>query len=122
MVLLRNPLVPIGFLLALVGIGNWYTGLQRAAEHAQLLMAGPPAAPMQQFYEFDKLSARTNASLLEPFRSGADPSSLLHTKLDFYRVVETGGRFLILVGTFSAAAGFIHSWYRRRRDSGPRTV
>jgi hypothetical protein len=111
----RNPLVPAGLLLVLLGLGNWYTGLDKSAEHEHMLAAGNLAPPLQQFYEFDKLTARTNASLLTVFQRGSDPSTLINAKLDFYRVVYAGGRMLILLGVFAMAAGCIHSWYRQRR-------
>jgi hypothetical protein len=36
-------------------------------------------------------------------------------KLDFYRVVYSGGRLLTLLGMFCVAAGVIHFWYRETR-------
>jgi hypothetical protein len=110
----RNPLIPVGVLLIVVGLGNWYTGRDKAVEHERLLHGDVPAGSLQKFEEFDKLTARTNASLLRPFQQGADPSALLRAKLDFYRVVQTGGWLLVLLGLFSAIAGVIHSWYRLR--------
>jgi len=114
MAALRNPLVPAGILLLVIGLGNWYTGLDKTAEHEAMLAAEGAAPPLQQFYEFDNLTARTNTSLLRAFQRGGDPLSLIHAKLDFYRVVEAGGRMLILLGLFSVGAGLIHGWYQQR--------
>jgi hypothetical protein len=110
---LRNPLVPVGFVLVLLGFGNWYTGRDKVAEHQQLLAEGNLPVRNQQFEEFRELTGRTNATLLRPLQAGDDARSVLNDKLDFYRVVQTGGRILILLGLFTAAAGMIHSWYRQ---------
>jgi hypothetical protein len=118
--LFRNPLLPIGLLLVVVGLGNWLTGRDKTIEHERLLSTGEVAEPVQQFEEFDNLSARTNATLLRPFQRGADPSALIQSKLDFYRVVQAGGQLLIFLGFFAAVAGVIHSWYRvRHTERGP---
>lgn len=111
---LRNPLLPVGVLLVLLGVGNWYTGHGKTLEHEQLLAAAEPPAPSQQFDEFRELDAHTNATLLSTLQGGSDESATIRAKLDFYQVVQSGGRMLILLGLFSAAAGMIHSWYRQR--------
>ena len=111
---LRNPLVPLGFVLVILGIGNWYTGHEKIIELEHLLAAGNLPPPVQHFDEFRELTARTNATLLRPLHGGDETTSLITAKLDLYRVVLAGGRMLILLGLFCAAAGFTHTWYRQR--------
>ncbi|MBI3781874.1 MAG: hypothetical protein HY270_00580 [Deltaproteobacteria bacterium] len=101
-------------MLVLLGLGNWYTGHSQVAEHERLLAAGNIPARVEQFDEFRELTARTNASLLRPFQGREDARSLINDKLDFYRVLLTGGRILTLMGLFTSAAGLIHSFYRNR--------
>lgn len=113
---LRNPLLPIGLLLVILGFGNWYTGKDKGAEYEDLLATGNIPAPTAHFEEFRELSAHTTATLLRPLQQGSDRHALITTKLDFYRVVQSGGRILVLLGLFCAAAGLIRSWYRQRGE------
>lgn len=115
MTAVRNPLVPIGFVLVALGFGNWHTGRTKVAEHEQMLAAGNLPARVERYEEFRELSAHTNATLLRPLQAGSDATSVITEKLDFYRVVRSGGRMLMLLGLFSAAAGMIHGWYRQRQ-------
>ena len=113
MLALRNPLLPVGLLLVIMGLGNWYTGINKGAEYEQLLANTSSPAAAVQFDDFRELNARTTATLLSPLRRGSDERRLISAKLDFYRVVQSGGRIFILLGLFCTAAGLIRSWYRR---------
>jgi hypothetical protein len=113
---LRNPLLPIGLLLVILGFGNWYTGRDKGAEYEELLATGDIAAPAVPFEEFRELNAHTTATLLTPLQRGSDQHTLVTTRLDFYKVVQSGGRILILLGLFCAAAGLTRSWYRERGE------
>ena len=111
---LRNPLGPVGLVLVVLGLGNWYTGLEKSREYEQLLAAGTLPTVTEQFAEFTELTARTNATLLTTLQKGNDEYTFVNAKLDFYKVVQSGGRLLILIGLFSMAAALIHTWYRQR--------
>jgi hypothetical protein len=112
---LRSPLLPVGLLLVVIGFGNWYTGWDKAAEHERLLAAGNLSAPAEHFEDFRELDARTTATLLSALQRGSDEHTIVSAKLDFYKVVQSGGRLLVLLGLFCAAAGMIRSWYRQRQ-------
>jgi hypothetical protein len=118
---LRNPLLPIGLLLVILGFGNWYTGRDKGAECEEVLATGDIGTPAVPFEEFRELNAHTTATLLTPLQRGSDQHTLVTTRLDFYKVVESGGRILILLGLFCAAAGLIRSWHHERgaRESAP---
>ena len=111
----RNPVLPIGIVLVVLGFGNWYTGRGKAHEYELLLDARHMPANVADFAEFPELTERTNATLLAPLQRGGDESDFVSAKLDFYRVVQSGGRIIMLAGLFCAAAGLIHAWYRQRR-------
>lgn len=112
----RNPLVPIGLLLVVLGLGNWYTGKDKGAEYEPLLATGDVAPPGAHFEDFPQLNAHTTATLLRPLQRGSDQHMLLTAKYDFYKVVQSGGRILILLGLFCAAAGLIRFWYHQRSE------
>ena len=110
----RNPLLPVGLLLVVLGFGNWWTGCARGHDYEVLLAGGPLPANLADFDEFDQLDARMNATLLTPIQPGSDETTFANAKLDFYKVVQSGGRVLILAGLFCAATGLFHAWYQQR--------
>jgi hypothetical protein len=114
--LIRNPLLPIGLLLVMLGFGNWYAGKDKGAEYEHLLASDKIPGPAARFDEFRELDAHTTATLLSPLRHGSDQHTLIATKLDFYKVVQSGGRILILLGLFCAVASLIRSWHHQRGE------
>jgi len=114
---LRNPLLPVGLLLIILGVGNWWTGAARGHEYEELLARGPLPANLADFDEFQELTARTNAMLLNPIQRGSDESTFANAKLDFYKIVQSGGRVLVLMGLFCAATGIFQAWYRQRHPT-----
>lgn len=111
---MRSALLPIGLLLVVLGLGNWYTGLTQGAQHEELLATGKIPAPAASFDDFPELNAHTTATLLKPLRRGSDQQTLIGAKLDFYKVVQSGGHMLVLLGLFCSAAGVLRTWYQRR--------
>jgi hypothetical protein len=120
----RNPLLPVGLLLVILGVGNWWTGYARGHDYEMLLAGGPLPANLADYDEFDELTGRTNTTLLAPIQRGNDESTFVNAKLDFYKLVQSGGRMLCLAGLFSAVTGLLHAWYRQRhtqRNATPAT-
>lgn len=119
---LREPLLPVGLLLVIVGLGNWYTGRHKGAEYEQLLAAGNLPVAVEDAGDFRELTPGTTATLLSPLQRGSDEYTLANAKLDFYKVTQSGGRLLIWLGLFCAGAGLIRMWSRARledRRMGP---
>lgn len=114
-----SPLLLVGVLLIILGIGNWYTGISKGAEHEEMLAASNIPPPAAGFEDFPELNAHTTAALLGPLRRGSDRQTLIRTKLDFYRVVQSGGRLLTILGLLCGVAGLVRTWYRQRLDGDP---
>jgi hypothetical protein len=114
-----SALLPVGLLLMILGAGNWYTGFRQGAEHEALLAAGNLPTTTADFDDFPQLGAHTTATLLGPLERGSDQKTLISTKLDFYRVVQTGGRMLTILGLFCTVAGLMRTWYRHRLVGEP---
>lgn len=110
---LRRPLLPVGLVLVALGAGNWYTGSTKSLQYEQLLAARNQPAPVADSTGFRELTARTTLTLLSNLDRGTDDFAVVNAKLDFYKVVQSGGRLLILLGLFSTAAGLIRSWYQQ---------
>ncbi|HVO27499.1 MAG TPA: hypothetical protein VMW56_28130 [Candidatus Margulisiibacteriota bacterium] len=111
---LRNPLMLVGVVLIIIGFGNWYTGVDKGAEYERLLATWSLPTPVDQYDDFSHLNARTATTLLDPLQRGSDEYTLANAKLEFYKVVQSGGRMLILLGLFCSAASAIRWWQRRR--------
>ncbi|MCX8072677.1 MAG: hypothetical protein N3C12_09520 [Candidatus Binatia bacterium] len=117
MFLLRSTTFWVGVALLLLGAGNWVIGQNKVADHRRLLRTAESQVLITPPEGFEQLTARTNLSLLKPFRVSAGRMSALEQKLQFYRVVESGGRILCAIGALSALAGFLHA----RRLAGRHT-
>ena len=111
----------MGLLLVVLGFGNWYTGKDKGVEYEDVLSTGKLPSPIASYEDFPELNARTSASLLHSLQRGSDESTLVNAKLDFYKVVQSGGRIFILVGLFCIAAGLIRSYRLRIADRLPST-
>ena len=109
----RSPVVPIGLVLLLLGAGNWYTGWRKIVEYQSLLERGVAPAAVQEFADFSALTARTNAMLLAPLQNVSRDYTFTHARLDFYQVVRSGGRVLMLAGLLLIATGLGRTWYRQ---------
>jgi hypothetical protein len=112
--LARTPLAVAGFTLLVLGIGNWVTGVDKGAEYAELLRASRPAASEPTEHDFTALDAQANAMLLATLNRGRDPLTFVRTKMDFYEVVRSGGRLLVLAGVCLLAAALIQARHRKR--------
>jgi hypothetical protein len=111
-----DALIPIGLVLLVLGMGNWYTGVSKITEYERVVAATtmPPAGGTAD--DFPELTARTRTTLLRALGPEGDEDTAVRAKLDFYRVVHSGGRIVTLLGLFCAAAGLIRTWFRRRPD------
>jgi hypothetical protein len=113
-----DALIPIGLVLLLLGAGNWYTGLSKITEYERVVAAATlPAAGTAD--DFPELTARTRSTLLRALGPDGDEDSAVRAKLDFYRVVHSGGRIVTLLGLFCGAAGLTRSWFRQRPKGRP---
>ncbi|HVN84074.1 MAG TPA: hypothetical protein VMW17_04425 [Candidatus Binatia bacterium] len=116
MSLLRHPAFPVGLVLLVLGVGNWLVARSRLAEFAAAPTGGQPVATLGNFEEFTELDARTNAELLRPLQRGVDDEWLTATKVDFYKVVRTGGALFSLIGLGLILGA--STAVRRRREAG----
>ena len=113
MSLVRNPALWTGLALIAVGGGNWLNGQAKMAEYEALASQPAQLAPASAPEEFPNLNERTTTTLLEPLRRSSTASSYVEGKRDFYRVVLSGGRVLVLLGAFFVVTATY--WENRRR-------
>lgn len=106
---LREPTFWCGVAFLLLGIGNWVIGNDKAEAHRRLLRSAEMQLVVTPPEGFDQLDSRTNASLLRPFSVFAGRMSALEQKLQFYRVVASGGRVFCLVGALLILVGGVRT-------------
>lgn len=117
MSLARNPALWTGLALIVLGGGNWINGRQKIDEYQALSEQPAQATAVSSPQEYPNLNDRTAAALLEPLRTSISTRSYAEGKRDFYRVVLTGGRLIVLFGAFLVVAATY--WERRREAAAP---
>ncbi|HUI24574.1 MAG TPA: hypothetical protein VL403_00715 [Candidatus Kryptonia bacterium] len=98
MPLLRHPAFAVGVVLLVLGFGNWMVARARLAEYTDALDGHEPVATLGNFEEFSELDARTNAELLRPLHRGVNDEAVTDAKIDFYKVVRSGGALFAFAG------------------------
>jgi hypothetical protein len=96
----KNAFLVAGVLLILLGIGNWVTGATQSQPHAEYLRMNPEP----------KLEhASPQSEILEPPDDKREERDVARAKLEFYQLVQTGGRFMVLLGATCLVAGWAAS-------------
>lgn len=115
----RNPLLACGLGLLCLGAGNWWVGWSKMEEYSQRITDAetePEAAPL---VEFPELTPGTDATLLARLRRGLDTYTVSDAKLDFYRVVDSGGRLLAVAGLLLMCVALTHHHFFKRAERSP---
>ena len=92
----KNMLLVAGVLLIMLGIGNWVIGAGQSAPHAEYLRVNPGPKPSQSL----------QSELLEPPDDKREERDVARAKLEFYQLVQSGGRFMVLLGAVCLLAGW----------------
>ncbi len=100
----NHPLLPIGIVLLVLGIGNCAISRAKVAEYSQRLRVTQNVASTD-LSQFPNLDGRTNASLLRRLHRAPATASMASAKYDFYVLVDNGGRLLALLGLVLAGIG-----------------
>ena len=108
--LLKTPLVIVGLLLTLIGLGNVYTGTTKAAEYEKLLATERATPPEPRKSDSPRLEPRLRNSLLKNLAEEDDRFAAARAKLDFDRVVHDPGQ-----GAHVFEVAFTHVGARRLR-------
>jgi len=90
-------LLVTGVLLILFGIGNWATGAVRTRPYAKYLRAHPGPALQSQNLKADLLQAPDNER---------EERDVARAKLEFYQLVQSGGRFMVWLGCLCLLGGW----------------
>jgi len=90
-------LLVAGGLLVLLGLGNWTTGAVRTRPYLDYLQAHP--GPRLQTQDL-------KAELLEPPDNERQERDVARAKLEFYQLVQSAGRLLVVIGAICLFGGW----------------
>ena len=109
----RNPALPIGVVLLVLGLGNWVVSCNRIAEYEPRASTVARETSVQSLADYSELTPRTNATLLKRMNRGMAEYTVAGAKLDIYRVVQSGGRLLATVGLLLITSARAYTWRKR---------
>jgi hypothetical protein len=101
----KDTLFVAGVLLIVLGVGNWVTGEVRTRPHAEYLRLHPGSGQTPGF----------KAELLLPPDEQRQERDVARAKLEFYQLVQSGGRFMVLLGGICLLGG----WAARKAPRYP---
>jgi hypothetical protein len=113
----RHPGLPVGVLLVILGLGNWVVSRSKLFEYGHRIASTETVERVGSLADYPELTPRTNATLLERLHRGAPDYDFTAAKLDFYTVVQSGGRVLTSIGVLVAGVALLRGWRDRRLGS-----
>ncbi|TMA11838.1 MAG: hypothetical protein E6J89_06580 [Deltaproteobacteria bacterium] len=93
-----SHIVVVGFLVMLLGIGNWVAGATQITKYQGLLLKIAQTGLEDNYRNFQELDHQKNEEVLRRINQDREKYNAAKVKLDFYYVVLSGGRLFFLVG------------------------
>jgi len=93
-----SHIVVAGFLVMLLGIGNWVAGATQITKYQGLLLKIAQTGLEDNYRNFQELDHQKNEEVLRRINQDREKYNAAKVKLDFYYVVLSGGRLFFLVG------------------------
>lgn len=93
-----SHIVVAGFLLILLGMGNWVAGATQITKYQGLLLKIAQTGLEDNYRNFQELDHQKNEEVLRRINQDRERYNAAKVKLDFYYVVLSGGRVFFLVG------------------------
>lgn len=91
-------LLVAGFLLLVLGLGNWVVGTVQVSKYQSLLHKTALTGLEESYRSFQELDQKKNEELLRRINEDREKYNAARVKKDFYSVVLSGGRLLFFVG------------------------
>jgi hypothetical protein len=91
-------IVVAGFLLILLGMGNWVAGATQITKYQGLLLKIAQTGLEDNYRNFQELDHQKNEEVLRRINQDRERYNAAKVKLDFYYVVLSGGRLFFLMG------------------------
>jgi hypothetical protein len=113
----RNPALGVGFVLLVLGVGNWLVSANKIEEYAPRETTTSTTSDEAPLDDFPPLNRWTNATLLKRLNRGDVNYTVAEAKSDFYHVVESGGRLLTFIGLLLMTGALVQNWRHRNVHS-----
>lgn len=93
-----NYLLVAGFMLLVLGIGNWAVGAVQITRYQGVLRRTALTGLEDGYRNFQELDHQKNEGVLRRINEDRERYNTAKVKLDFYNVVLRGGRLFFFVG------------------------
>lgn len=87
-----------GFLLLILGVGNWVAGAVELTKYQNLLRKTAETGLEESYRSFQELNQQKNEEVLRRINEDREKYNAARVKMDFYYVVLSGGRLLFVIG------------------------
>jgi len=87
-----------GFLLLVLGVGNWIAGAVELTKYQNLLRKTAETGLEESYRSFQELDQQKNEEVLRRINEDRERYNTARVKMDFYYVVLSGGRLLFVIG------------------------
>ncbi len=100
-------LLMAGLVCLFLGIGNWIVGAIESAKYQSLLHKTAQTGLEESYRSFQELDHQKNEEVLRRINEDREKYNAARVKLNFFYVVLTGGRWLLVIGTALTVVGVI---------------
>jgi len=107
-------LLLVGALLLVLGAGNSAVSWNKVARYTDQRHTAAMTSPLPNPIDLPELTARTNATLLARLHRDLQKYNRREAKLDFYKVVRSGGHILLALGLLCIGFAVLQRWQRQR--------
>ena len=109
-----NYLMVSGIVCLLMGIGNWTVGAIESSKYQALLYKTARTGLEESYRNFQQLDHQKNEEVLRRINEDREKYNGARVKLNFFYIVLTGGKVLLVVGALLTLTATV---YLIRRDS-----
>ena len=96
-----------GIVCLFLGIGNWVVGAVESGKYQNLLYKTAQTGLEDSYRSFQELDHQKNEEVLRRINEDREKFNAARVKLNFFYVVLTGGRWLLIIGTILTVVGMI---------------
>ena len=102
-----SRLAVAGVLCLVLGVSNWAIGAMEASKYQSLLRKTAHTGLEDSYRSFQELDQQKNEEVLRRINEDGERYNAARVKLNFFRVVLSGGRALFLIGLLLTVWSFI---------------
>ena len=88
-----------GLVCLFLGVGNWIVGAVESGKYQSLLRKTAQTGLEESYRSFQELDHQKNEEVLRRITEDREKYNAARVKLNFFYVVLSGGRWLLIIGT-----------------------